>query len=75
MSLRTGDRIDIEAFGQHYDGKVFLASANGRALMLQFDAIIAGHAGMMPVLQGEDGAFHALIGPTQTPITITRHGG
>jgi hypothetical protein len=41
-------------------GTVLLASANGRSLMLGFDAILLGHVGMMPVLLGDDGVFRSV---------------
>ena len=40
---------------------VVLASENGKALMLEFEAILDGHAGMMPVLRDEDGGRYLSI--------------
>jgi hypothetical protein len=46
---KTGDAVQITCKGRTVVGSVLLASGNGRSLMLQFEALLAGYAGMMPV--------------------------
>ena len=60
MSWRQGDRVTITIGSDSAPGEVILASGNGASLMLQFEAILHGHVGMMPVLQ-EDGGFHSIV--------------
>lgn len=69
--LKTGDKVQIKCTGALFpvDGWVIFASPNGRSLMLGFEAILHGHVGMMPVLQGEDGVYRSLIGNLEVIIT------
>lgn len=66
--FRTGDAVWIECAGVRAAGTVELASTNGKSLMLAFDALIDGHLGAMPVLQGDDGVFRSLV--TDSAISI-----
>jgi hypothetical protein len=52
--FKVGDGVRIGYGGRVVDGKIALAAANGRALGLEFEAILGGFAGAMPV--GWDGA-------------------
>lgn len=63
MTWKTGDRVIIDYDGAAYSGKVLLASPNGKSLFLEFDAMIAGYVGEMPVLLDDDGVFRTIIGP------------
>jgi len=69
MIFKTGDHITIAADSRIVPGIVLFASENGHSLMLQFEAILCGHAGMMPVLQEPDGGFVSLFGD---PVAISR---
>lgn len=64
---RTGDRVRVTFEGRTVDAFVLLASRNGVSLFLQFDALLGGYAGGMPVIW-QDGAFRDLI--FLRPITI-----
>lgn len=46
----TGEAVRITCADESVIGVVQLASENGRSLALVFDGLLAGHAGMMPVL-------------------------
>lgn len=48
--FRRGDLVHIEWLGRKVAGRIRLASPNGQSLMLAFDAMLEGYAGMMPVL-------------------------
>jgi hypothetical protein len=51
--LKTGDHVVITYATRTVRGVVRLASPNGRSLILEFDAMLGGFVGMMPVLQDE----------------------
>lgn len=54
--------MEITCDGRTVEGTVTLASSNGRSLVLAFEALLGGHAGMMPVLgETAEGPFHALL--------------
>lgn len=60
-AFKTGDAVRIECEGRTVVGSVALASSNGKSLMLEFDAMLAGHLGMMPVLQDDDGVYMSIV--------------
>lgn len=47
---KTDEQVRITVERRTVDGVVVLASPNGKSLMLAFDAMLVGHAGMKPVL-------------------------
>jgi hypothetical protein len=47
---KTGESLQITCEGRTVPGTVRLASGNGWSLMLEFEAVLAGHVAMMPVL-------------------------
>lgn len=65
----TGDKVHIAIGVVNVDGVVKLASGNGRSLMLEFDAVLNGHVGMMPVLQHDDGVYRSIV--TDEEVTLT----
>lgn len=67
-NFRTGERVWITCEDRRVEGTIVLASDNGRSLALGFEAILAGHVGMMPVLRDEDGTYRTLIGATEVGI-------
>ncbi len=50
---KTGDAVAITCADRTVQGEVKLASSNGVSLMLEFEAILAGHVAMMPVVWNE----------------------
>ena len=60
-SLKTGDAVSITCNGRAVPGSILFASSNGKSLMLEFEAIIEGHVGMMPVLLGDDGRYASIV--------------
>ena len=49
------------------------AIANGRSLMLEFEAVVGGYVGAMPVLEEENGAFRDLM--TRSLVFLSDPGG
>jgi hypothetical protein len=58
--MKTGDLVLIGCDDRSVEGWVILASENSESLMLGFEAILGGHAGMMPVLL-QDGVYRSII--------------
>jgi hypothetical protein len=63
MTWKTGDQVIIDCEGESFAGRIALASVGGVSLFLAFDAVIAGHAGGMPVLLDDDKIYRTLIEP------------
>ncbi|MBK3333534.1 hypothetical protein [Burkholderia pseudomallei] len=61
MTWKRGDWVHLECDGHTLPAMVLLASANGKSLMLGFDAVIDGHVGTMPVLRSDDGMTYVSI--------------
>lgn len=61
QTLKTGDAVRIVYEGRTVRGSVKLASPNGRSLILEFEAILGGFAGMMPALMDDHGIYRDLI--------------
>lgn len=75
MNFQKGDRVSITAKGiggktRTVEGKVILASENGVSLCLQFEAILNGHAGTMPILKTDHG-YVTLFGD---PVDLQKLG-
>ena len=47
---RKDDRVLVTFRGRSVDAIVIVASENGRSLALQFEGLLGGYAGTMPVL-------------------------
>lgn len=58
--MKHGDYVWIEREGQRVGAMVTLASENEDSLMVMFDALFHGYAGMMPLLR-VDGVYRDLI--------------
>jgi hypothetical protein len=68
MTYKKGDRIKIDCNGRTVDGLVTLASPNSISLMLEFDAMLGGHAGKMPVTMRDASSGFSIIDGTEVAI-------
>jgi hypothetical protein len=57
-SFQKGDEI-LTCDGRTVPGKIEIASANAVSLMISFEALLHGHAGMMPLLL-HDGGYRSI---------------
>lgn len=57
----TGERVTITYEGRTVVGTVKLASTNGVSLFLEFEALLGGFVGGMPVSRGDDGVFRDIV--------------
>lgn len=65
---KVGESVQITCDGKTVPGTVSVASGNGVSLMLEFEAILAGHVAMMPVVWDEAAsAFRSVVGG----VTVT----
>lgn len=64
---RTAERCRISYQGRTVDGAIKLASKNGKSLMLEFEALLGGYMGMMPV-SWAPGGYLDLI--QEKPVTL-----
>lgn len=62
VNFQRGDYVWLTAEDRTVAALVVLASDNGRSLMLAFDAMVHGHAGLMPVSRLDDGKYVTLFG-------------
>ena len=65
---KTGDAVEISHNGRTVEGTVILASSNGLSLMLQFEAMLGGHVGMMPVTMTDGENGFSIIDGTEVVI-------
>ena len=70
MNLKKGQRVKLTADGRTVDATVVIASQNGNALMLTFEAWLLGHVGMMAVFREEDGTYHTVLGWHEIKIEV-----
>lgn len=68
--LKTGDAIDITYDGRNVEGTVILASSNGKSLMIEFEAVLGGFVGRMPISMADDGTYHEMS--TGHPIDLKK---
>lgn len=51
---KFGEAVRITYKGSSTNGRVYLASPNGVSLVLEFDVMLGGYLGKMPVLYDEN---------------------
>lgn len=61
MTFTKGESVILKWRDEQYAAQIALASPNGVSLALSFEAIVAGHVGLMPILLGEDGVYRSII--------------
>ena len=60
---KAGEAVQITCEGRTVPGTVSVASSNGVSLMLEFEAVLAGHVAMMPVVWDDQAqAFRSVVG-------------
>jgi hypothetical protein len=69
--FKKGDPIWIGCDDRTVEGTIALASGNGLALLLEFEAILGGHLGAMPVMM-MDGVYRSII--TGEAVAIVPRG-
>jgi hypothetical protein len=68
VTYRQGQLVKLTADGRTVTAEITIASSNGKSLFVRFEAMINGHVGGMPLLQGDDGVYRSII--TGEPVTI-----
>lgn len=68
MKFAKGDRIEIDYNGRTVDGAVTLASPNGLSLMIEFEAMLGGHVGKMPVSMTDASNGYSILDGTEITI-------
>lgn len=66
---KPGEKCRATCQGSSVVATVVLASSNGRSLAIEFDAILAGYAGLMLLLWKGDG-FSVIAGPEEVPVKL-----
>jgi hypothetical protein len=59
--VKTGDRVLLTFEGRTVEATVIMVSDNQRSLALEFDALVSGYAGKMPLLSDERGQYRDLL--------------
>ena len=72
MGLKENDAIVIRCGERVVEGVVLLASSNGESLMIGFEALLNGHAGMMPLSRQPDGSYRSIIDGTVVRVEPKR---
>ena len=70
MRFNKGDGVIIDCDGRTLDGEIVMASENNFALMVRFEAILAGHVEMMPVFHVNGDIYRSVS--DGTTVTIRR---
>ncbi|MBO0715838.1 MAG: hypothetical protein J2P55_00685 [Rhizobiales bacterium] len=65
----------ITCEGRTVPGFIVLASENRKSLMIEFEAMLAGHVGSMALLQDDDGVYRSLINRVEVTIRPRESGG
>lgn len=71
VHYRTGDEVSITYGDRTVDGRVELASQNGRSIFLCFDALLGGHAGGMPAMW-DDGVREFVSAHSAQTVKLAR---
>ena len=57
----NGQSVTLECRGVTVEAVIMLASQNGKSLMVAFEGLLIGYAGMMPLLVDDHGQYRDLI--------------
>ena len=63
-----GDAIEITCGDRTVEGVVLIGSPNNVSLMIGFEALLHGHAGMMPIFLHDDGVYRSIIDGTEVTL-------
>jgi hypothetical protein len=73
---KTGESVQITCEGRTVPGVVWRATANGVSLMLEFEAVLAGHVAMMPVVWDAGAeAFLSVVGGVPVELGESQQEG
>lgn len=61
-SLKRGDFVQITHGGRRLSGMVYLASSNGRSLIIGFDGMLGGWVGVVPLSWTGTGYYECFHG-------------
>lgn len=72
-----GDAILIDYEGRTVEGEVLMISENQVSAIIGFDAMISGHAGMMPVTRWDKArnVYRSIIDGTEVTIRKKKKAG
>jgi hypothetical protein len=59
--MKTGDRVVISYGEVAVTGVVVICSSNQQSLFVQFDGMLGGHVGAMPLLMDQAGVYRSII--------------
>jgi hypothetical protein len=59
--MKAGDHVNITCDGHTVEGVILLSSGNAVSLMIEFEAILDGHVGLMPLLMDERGDYRSIV--------------
>ena len=68
--MKRGDFVRIERGEAKMEAMVTLASPCGGSLMVMFDGMFCGFAGMMPLLRDDEGVYRDLV--TSQPVALEK---
>jgi hypothetical protein len=75
MPLKDGDRVSLTCEGRRVAAQVVMVSPNQKSLAVEFEAILAGHVGMMPLMRdGDSGPYHSFINGVEVIVEPANHG-
>ena len=70
MTFKTGDTVQATSEGRTVTARVIMASPNGKSLAIQWDdGMLAGHCGLMPIYQNDNGHYFSLF---DHPVTLAK---
>jgi hypothetical protein len=64
----TREPVTIRCDGRTVPGFIVLASGNRKSLVIEFEAMLAGHVGTMPLFQDDDGIYRSLISGVEVTL-------
>jgi hypothetical protein len=72
INFKTGDRVRATYQGRSVNAVVWMASENGRSIVIDWmstdDGMLGGFAGVMPIYRLDDGLYVSLI--EGDPVTL-----
>jgi hypothetical protein len=77
MTFSSGDKCQVTCAGRTVDGVIIMISENQISAFIEFEAMLGGHVGTMPIIartstDAARGIYHSIIDGTEVILSRSK---